>query len=97
LTSPPDQPHHVRSVPAPPIFHQLRDTTAEVQSELSQVVRFFGFFRFVSSTQPQEPEGEESRHLVEALGRGHRHGPEAVRHGGQSKKDGLRLFTCLPK
>jgi hypothetical protein len=26
LTSPPDQPHHVRSVPAPPNFHQLRDT-----------------------------------------------------------------------
>src|SRR3954453_21445658 len=27
LTSPPDPPHHVSSVPAPPNFHQLRDTT----------------------------------------------------------------------
>ena len=27
LTSPPDPPHHVPSVPAPPDFHQLRDTT----------------------------------------------------------------------
>lgn len=27
LTSPPDPPHHATSVPAPPNFHQLRDTT----------------------------------------------------------------------
>jgi hypothetical protein len=50
-----------------------------------------------TGAQPEKAKGEEARHLVEAVGGGHRHGPEAVRHGGQSKKDGLRLFTCLPK
>jgi hypothetical protein len=41
---------------------------AEVQSELSQVVRFIGFFCLPASTQPQEPQGEEAGHLVETLG-----------------------------
>jgi hypothetical protein len=47
---------------------------AEVQSEISQVVRTIGFFSLTSGAQPQEPEGQEARHLVEALGRGHRVG-----------------------
>jgi hypothetical protein len=42
----------------------------EVQSELSQVVRTIGFFPLAPSPKPQEPEGQESRHLVEALGGG---------------------------
>ena len=41
----------------------------EVQSELSQVVRIIGFFRLAPGAQPEEPEGQEARHLVEALGR----------------------------
>jgi hypothetical protein len=46
----------------------------EVQSELSQVVRIIRFFRLAPGAQPQEPEGEEARHLVEALGGGHQVG-----------------------
>jgi hypothetical protein len=34
------------------------------------VVRFIGFFRLAPSAQPEEPEGEESRDLVEPLGGG---------------------------
>ena len=40
---------------------------AKVQSKLSQVVRVIDFFPLASSPQPQEPEGQEARHLVEAL------------------------------
>jgi hypothetical protein len=54
---------------------------AKVQSEIPQVVRTIGFFRLAPSAQPQEPEGQEPRHLVEALGGGHRDRAEAVRHG----------------
>jgi hypothetical protein len=34
------------------------------------VVRIIGFFPLASSTQPQKPESQESRHLVDPLGGG---------------------------
>jgi hypothetical protein len=43
---------------------------AEVQSEPPQLVRTIGLFCTSARTKTQEPQGEESRHLVEALGRG---------------------------
>jgi hypothetical protein len=42
----------------------------EVQSERSQAVRTISFIPLAPSAQAQEPQGEESRHLVEALGGG---------------------------
>jgi hypothetical protein len=43
---------------------------AEIQSAIPQKVRIIVFFSPAPSPQPQEPQGEESRHLVEMLGRG---------------------------
>jgi hypothetical protein len=51
---------------------------AEVQSETSQVIRTIGFFPLPPRAQPQEPEGQESRYLVEALGGAHRSGVNRV-------------------
>jgi hypothetical protein len=49
----------------------------EVQSELPQV-RFVWFFGLAPSAQPEEPEGEQARHLVETLGGAHEVGVEGV-------------------
>ena len=44
------------------------------------MVRSIWFFGLAPSAQPQEPEGEEARHLVEALGGGHGDGVEGLGH-----------------
>jgi hypothetical protein len=59
---------------------------AEVQSEIAQVVRIIGFFPLASSAQPQEPESQESRDLVQALGGAHGGSAEAIRHGQAIEK-----------
>jgi hypothetical protein len=53
---------------------------AEVQSEIPQVVQFIDFLDLAPSPQPEEAKGEESRHLVEALGWGHEVGMEGTGH-----------------
>jgi hypothetical protein len=66
----------------------------EVQSEPPQLVRIIGLFCTSARTETQDAEGEEPRHLVEAVGRGHRHGPEAVRHGRRSKRHFVTALAC---
>jgi len=46
LTSPPDPPHHAISEPAPPNFHQLRDTT----NALAKALFFYRLGRFRDRT-----------------------------------------------
>jgi hypothetical protein len=53
---------------------------AEVQSELSQVVRIIGFFCTPACAKAEDAKGQEARHLVETLGRAHRGGAEVIAH-----------------
>jgi hypothetical protein len=68
---------------------------AEVQSEPSQLVRIVGFFTLVSGTQPQEPEGQEARHLVEARAAG-LIGAERKLFGMAGDRKGRLEIVCPP-
>jgi hypothetical protein len=46
-----------------------------------------GFFGLAPSAQPQEPQGEKARHLVEAFGGAQEVGVETVGHCARESED----------